>query len=283
MKKQTKIIWITAIVSTLILFLIEKFTGMGIGLIGLGGGGEVDSKLTFGGFVLETYYPLTTSDDPYRGPSSQLFFEPVLFTVMFFVRMIIIIPLVLLFVSPEESHSHCSPENVDEQSSSTTGRMHGFLKFFIILYIVIGVVLTGILIYESIGFCEAIKDISSAAKITKRLTSRRNLLLTFMVFDLIFVLHHFITSGLILKKKHSFFLFYKTSYPVTFLITIAAVVILFIGGVRYLPYSFFKWHTLIYFLDLILFMINLSYLRDSYDVYRYMNNDDSYAKLKLFK
>ena len=282
MKKQTKIIWITAIVSTLILFLIEKFTGMGIGLIGLGGGGEVDSKLTFGGFVLETYYPLTTPDDPYRGPSSQLFFEPVLFTVMFFVRMIIIIPLVHLFVSPEESHSHYSPENSEEQSSSTTGRMPGFLKYFVILYIVIGIVLTGILIYESIGFCEEVKSISSAAKIVKHLTSRRNLLLVFMVFDLIFVLHHFITSGQIIKKKHAFLLFYKTSYILAFLITIATVVLLFFGGVRYLPYSFFKLHTLIYSLDLILFMIYVSYLKDSYDVFLYMNNDDSYAKLKLF-
>lgn len=286
MKKlsRSKIIWLIAIISTLIIVLFEGVMGVGIGLFPLGSGGEVDMKLTLGGFVHETYYPLTSSDDPYRGPSSELFFEPVLFTVMFFVRMLIIIPLVHLFVSPEESHSHYSPEHSEEQGSSTVGRLSGFLKYFVILYIVIGIVLSAILVYETIGFSEAIKTTSStSSRIIKQLTRERNMLLVFMIFDLIFTLHHFITSGLILKKKHTFLLFYKTSYVLAFLITIATVVLLFSGGVRYLPYSFFKWHTLIYALDLILFMVNLSYLKDSYEVFQYMNNDDSYTKLKLFK
>ena len=283
MKKSTKIIWITAIVSTIILALIEKAAGMGVGLIGLGSGGEMDAKLTFGGFVLETYYPLTSPDNPYHGPTSSLIFEPVMFMIMFLVRLIIIIPCVHVLVPSEESHSHYA-ENNEEQGSATPGRLSGFLKYFVFLYILIGLVLTGILIYESVGLCEVINHIShSTSKIIKHFIYERNMLIVFIVFDLIFVLHHFITSGLILKRKHSFLLFYKTSYILVFFITIATVVILFLGGVRYLSYSFFKWHTIIYSIDLILFMINHSYMKESYEVFQYMNNDDSYAKLKLFK
>ena len=69
MKKlsRTKKIWLIAIISTLVLFLFEGILGAGIGLIPLGSGGEIDVKLTLGGFIHETYYPLTTSDDPGGG------------------------------------------------------------------------------------------------------------------------------------------------------------------------------------------------------------------------
>jgi hypothetical protein len=61
MKKlsRTKKILLIAIISTLILFLFEGILGAGIGLIPLGSGGDMDVKLTLGGFIHETYYPLT--------------------------------------------------------------------------------------------------------------------------------------------------------------------------------------------------------------------------------
>ena len=60
MKKlsRTKKIWLIAIISTLILVLFEGVLGVGLELIPMGGGGEVDISITLGGFVYETYYPL---------------------------------------------------------------------------------------------------------------------------------------------------------------------------------------------------------------------------------
>ena len=263
MKKlsRTKKIWLIAIISTLVLFLFEGILGAGIGLIPLGSGGEIDVKLTLGGFIHETYYPLTTSDDPGGGVSSHVFFNPITFIIMFFVRLFIIIPLVYFF-NPSDDYS---------TGTSSSGRLHGFFKYFVILYMIIGIGQTAILVVNSLILKDDIERLSRfSTKYHVYYLNNKNLMIVSIICCIIVVLHHFITDGLILLKKPSYLKLYRLSYIFVFICSIVYIISL----IHFKAHAeFFRLQMLIYVIDFILFFINLSYLRESYEVFEYMNSN----------
>ena len=273
MKKlsKTKKIWIIAIVTTLIFILFEGVLGVGFGLFSLGSGGEVDTKMTLGGFVYETYYPLTTVDDPNGGSSSHIFFNPFTFIIMFFVRLLIIIPLVHFF-DPSDEYS------IDTGSS---GRLHGFFKYFVILYIIIGIGQTALLVADSIILKDAIRRISrSSAKFQGYYLDNRNLIIVSIICCIIVILHHFITDTLIFLKKPSYLKFYRLSYIFVFICPIVYIILLIHFKIHFHHVEFLKLQMPIYIIDFILFIINLSYLKDSYEVFEYMDNKKEDSSLE---
>lgn len=266
MKKlsRTKKIWLIAIISTLILVLFEGVLGVGLGLIPMGGGGEVDIMITLGGFVHETYYPFSTPDDPGGGVSSHIYFNPFTFIIMFFVRLFIIIPLVSYF-SPSDDH------NMDISSS---GRLYGFFKYFVILYMIIGIGQTALLVVYSLMLKDFIKDISRTSQnFQGYYLDGKKLLIVSIICCIIVVLHHFITEGLILQKKPTYLKFYRQSYIFVFLCPIVYIIFLICLKFHQYNFAFFHLQMLIYIIDFILFLINLSYLKDSYAVFEYMNGN----------
>ncbi|MBP5192448.1 MAG: hypothetical protein J6Z74_03815 [Eubacterium sp.] len=265
MKKlsKTKKIWLIAIISTLILVLFEGVLGVGFGLFSLGSGGEMDAKMTLGGFVHETYYPLTTADDPNGGVSSHIFFNPITFVIMFFVRLFIIIPLVHFFDPSVDYHT-------DAKSS---GRLQGFFKYFVILYMIIGIGQLAILAINSFILKETIDRISqSELRFQDFYLPRRNILIVSIICCVIVVLHHFITDIMILQKKPSYLRFYRLSYILVFICPIIYIFFIIHFKTSYNRVQFFRLQMLIYIIDFILFLINLSYLKDSYEVFEYMNS-----------
>ena len=270
MKKlsKTKKIWIIAIVSTLFFILFEGVLGVGVGIIGIGSGGEVRSSMTLGGFVHETYYPLTTPDSPNSGVTSEIFFNPITFIIMFFIRLLIIIPLVSFFDTSDIYSTHSS------NKGSKPGRLQGFFKYFVILYIIIGIGQAALLVVDSIILKNAVHKLSrSTEKFLDYYTDKRNLLILSIICCIIVILHHFITDGLILLKKTSYLKFYRLSYILVFLCPIVFMIFFISSKVRYFEVAFLKLQLLIYAVDFILFLINLAYLKDSYEVYEFMNSN----------
>lgn len=270
MKKlsKTKKIWIIAIVSTLFFILFEGVLGVGVGIIGIGSGGEVRSSMTLGGFVHETYYPLTTPDSPNSGVTSEIFFNPITFIIMFFIRLLIIIPLVSFFDTSDIYSTDSS------NKESKPGRLQGFFKYFVILYIIIGIGQAALLVVDSIILKNAVHKLSrSTEKFLDYYTDKRNLLILSIICCIIVILHHFITDGLILLKKTSYLKFYRLSYILVFLCPIVFMIFFISSKVRYFEVAFLKLQLLIYAVDFILFLINFAYLKDSYEVYEFMNSN----------
>ena len=270
MKKlsKTKKIWIIAIVSTLFFVLFEGVLGVGVGLIGMGSGGEMRSSMTLGGFVQETYYPLTTPNSPNSEVTSEIFFHPITFIIMFFVRLLIIIPLVNFFDTSDIYSSDSS------NKLSKSGRLKGFFKYFVILYMIIGIGQAVLLVLNSMILKDALRRLSRTdPQFLYYYIDKKNLLILSIICCIIVVIHHFITDGLILLKKPSYLKFYRLSYILVFICPIVFIIFFISSKVRYFEVAFFKLQLFIYVIDFILFLINLAYLKDSYEVYEFMNSN----------
>ena len=139
---------------------------------------------------------------------------------------------------------------------------------------IIGIGQTAILAVNSLILKDDIEHLSRfSTKYHVYYLNNKNLTIVSIICCIIVVLHHFITDGLILLKKPSYLKFYRLSYIFVFICPIAYIIAL----LHFKAHAdFFSLQMLIYVIDFILFLINLSYLRESYEVFEYMNASKRY-------
>ena len=88
---------IVSIVLAVLLFCLEYFGGVAVGIIPMGSGGECSQALTLGGCAVTTIYPMGPGDSTTSQVHREITSHPILLVGTFILRLIIVIPLTNLF------------------------------------------------------------------------------------------------------------------------------------------------------------------------------------------